>query len=325
MPGTGMLAAEVEPLDPVRVLRDPRACAALAGVAQRLRAAGYDGGPGESVLVAAARGEVVDPGALHRELGDEWWDALLDVGVLVTHRDGDESAFTAKFFPMRSVITLLPRSALGADVVYIGRDSVLLLDAIWRRCGVGGHAVDLGTGNGFIAAALATRFDHVVAADLSERCTSTAQLIPLMNPHLAGRFSAARLDVAAGLRPGAFDVVTANAPWVPEVVGPDGGAPRLFAAGGPTGFELPRRFLDQARSLLAPGGQAFIACMDIELADGRRPVMQHVPLLEAGGVEVQVLDTHLDTPEALALWAAEKAPGSVAARHVVLHLRRPAA
>src|SRR5438552_1815971 len=83
-------------------------------------------------------------------------------------------------------------------------------------------------------AALATRYDHVVAADLSHRCVSTAALIPIVNPHLRSRFSAVEMDVANGLRAGSFDLVTANAPWVPEVVTPDG-PPRLFAAGGPTG------------------------------------------------------------------------------------------
>jgi SAM-dependent methyltransferase len=316
-------ASELQPLDPVRVLRHPQACAALTEVAAELRAARYDGSPDARPLLSAARGEVVAPDALRAALGDDRWAALTDAGVVFVHADGDAAALTAKVFPMRSVLTLLPRSVIGEDIVYLGRDSVLLMDVVWKRGGIGRRAVDLGTGNGFIAAALATRFDHVVAADLSERCAATAQLVTVLNPHLAGRCSAARLDVAAGLRAGSFDLVTANAPWVPEVEGPDGGPPRLFAAGGPTGFELPRRFLDQAVELLAPGGRAFVACMDIELADGRRPVVEHLPVLEAQGVAVEAVDTHLDTPEALAQWAEEKAPGARGARHVVVHLRRP--
>ena len=52
-------------------------------------------------------------------------------------------------------------------------------------------------------------------------------------------------------------------------------SPRRFAAGGPTGFELPRRFIDAAAGLLSPGGRAFIACLDIEFDDGKRFSLRH--------------------------------------------------
>ena len=88
--------------------------------------------------------------------------------------------------------------------------------------------------------------EGLVVADLSARFATTVARVPALNPHLRSRFSVMQMDVANGLRPGSFDLVTVNAPWVPETVGPDGGPPRQFAAGGPMGFELPRRFIDAA-------------------------------------------------------------------------------
>ena len=171
---------------------------------------------------------------------------------------------------------------------------------------------------------LATRYDHVVAADLSPRCAATAAFVPLLNPHLRGRFASVRTDVAAGLRAGSFDLVTANPPWVPETRAPDGGPPRRFAAGGPTGFELPRRFLDAAADLLAPDGRAFVACMDITFDDGRRPLTEHLSALAGRGFEVEAVASPLNQVFDYGSWAAAKAPGAASAAHTVVELRRPA-
>ena len=153
---------------------------------------------------------------------------------------------------------------------------------------------------------------------------STAALVPVVNPHLRSRFAAVQMDVANGLRAGSFDLVTANAPWVPETVGPDGGPPRRFAAGGPTGFELPRRFIDAAAELLAPGGRAFIACLDIAFDDGRRPLLDHLRLVSAPGVEVMINETTLNEIFDYGEWASRKARGATYAKHVVVELRRAA-
>jgi SAM-dependent methyltransferase len=314
---------ELAPLDPARVLDQPRARAAFATIAQHLRDLGYNGGADQDdVLIRAARGEPVERDALQGQLDPETWEALAACGAVFV--DGDHAVLTTKVFPMRSVLTLLPPSDPTSDIVYLGLDSILLFDIVWKRAGIGHLAADLGTGNGFLAAAMATRFDYVVATDLSFRCAATAQMVPVLNRHLAGRVSAAQVDVSAGLRPKMFDLVTANAPWVPETQGPDGGPARLFAAGGPTGFELPRRFLDEGAELLAPGGQAFIACMDIEFEDGARPVQEHVPVLASRGYEVEVIETKLRSAQGFDAWAAERATGAVRARHVVVVVRNPA-
>jgi len=327
---------EIVAMDPARVLADPAGCAALGDIVRRLRAIGYDGSPASAArtngndgdvdphaatLVALGRGEGVARRAVVDALGDDAVAALRRCGALLAI-DG-EMGLSAKVFPMRSVYTLLPHHQEGQDFVYLGRDSVSLFEIVWAARGHGDRAADLGTGNGFIAAALATRYDHVIAADLSHRCVATAAMVPVLNPHLRGRFSAMQLDVANGLRRESFDLVTANAPWVPETKAPDGGEARRFAAGGRTGFELPRRFIDEATDLLAPDGRAFIACSDLGFNDGRRPLREHLPRIEARGFEVRVVETRINELNDFDEWARRKSPGAITGRHVVVEIHRP--
>jgi len=325
----------VDAMDPVRVLRDPHACAAMRDLVGRLRALGYDGSPHatasgepgpEGTLVALARGEVVRDRHVLDALGRDAVEALEGCGALVRAPDEDAAALTAKIFPMRSIYTVLPHHQVDRDVVYLGHDSVALFEIVWAARGLGDRAADLGTGNGFLAAALATRYDHVVAADLSMRCVATAALVPVLNPHVRGRYTAVQMDVTNGLRRGSFDLVTANAPWVPETMGPDGpagNASRRFAAGGPTGFELPRRFIDEAAELLAPGGRAFIACSDITFGDGRRPLVEHLAIVRDRGYDVATIETRINQMNDFDEWARRKAPGAESARHLVVEVRRP--
>jgi SAM-dependent methyltransferase len=327
----------VPALDPARVLADRDACGALEELAGRLRLIGYRGdGPHDGAasppdqmpvdaeartLVDLARGERLPEDAALDALGTDAWDAFERCGAL--HVAAGEVCLAGRVVAMRSVYSLLPTNPAGVDLVYLGPDSIVLFQRVWSARGHGGRAADLATGNGFIAAALATRYDHVVAADISGRCAATAALVAVLNPHLRGRFTAMQMDIAQGLRHGSFDLVTANAPWVPETVAPDGGPPRLFAAGGPTGCELPLQFVDQAAQLLAPGGRAFVACLDVTFGDGRRPVAEHLPAVAASGFEVTSTASPLNDVFDYNTWVAAKAPGAVAADHVVVEVHRP--
>ena len=129
--------------------------------------------------------------------------------------------------------------------------------------------------------------------------------------------------MADGLRPGSFDLVTANTPWVPETLRPGGACPRRFAAGGPSGFELPLRFIDGAADLLAPGGRAFVACMALDFDDGRRPLEDHLAVVRGRGFDTHVTATRANQMFNYPAWAARKVPGTTSARHVVVEIRRP--
>src|SRR5438270_401573 len=91
-----------------------------------------------------------------------------------------------------------------------------------RRCGREPRCG--GAGTGLHTAVLAQRYRVVVATDLSLRAARAARLTLALNGLGAGAVVA---DVANGLRPRSFDLVTANAPWVP--VAAEGGSTRLFA------------------------------------------------------------------------------------------------
>ena len=312
----------VDPLDPARVLSDPEGSAALASLVGRLRSGGaVFSRDSEDPLVTLARGDELDQREAIDALGAPTVQALAGCGALDI--SGTRARLTTRIFGMGAIYTLLPYSRDDLDTVYLGPDSMVFFEIIWAARGFGDRAVDLATGNAFIGAALATRYDHVVAADLSARCAATAALVPILNPHLRGRFSAVRADVTDGLRPGSFDLVTANAPWVPESLPPIDATARRFAAGGPTGFELPRRFVDGAADLLAPGGRAFIACMALDLDDGRRPVEDHLAEVRRRDFDVEVTATRANQVFDYATWAARKLPDAIGARHVVIEIRRP--
>jgi SAM-dependent methyltransferase len=317
------------PLDPSRLLADTGATAAMARLATCLRAARWQGeraddiaeGP-ERAAASLARGEPVGAADAAQVLGDDGLDALRAVGAvgMVEPSEGaGQIRLGATLFPTGRLLSLVPDPGPGLDTVYLGPDTVLLFEVIWERIGLGRRAADLACGNGYLAAALATRFDHVVATDISQRCVAAAACVPVLNPQVADRFATVRSDVASGLRPRSFDVVTANAPWVPEQPA-TGTNERLFAAGGPTGFELPRRFLDDAVELLAPDGRAFVACIDLELDDGRRPLRDHLPDLERREVTVEVVPTRLGGDGGMDSWARQRNPSVATARHVVVVL-----
>jgi release factor glutamine methyltransferase len=118
----------------------------------------------------------------------------------------------------------------------------------------GGRAVDLCTGAGAVAAHLTAEVPGavVVGVDLDLRAAACAR---------RNRVLAVVGDVGhPPLRPGAFDLVTAVAPYVPT------GALRLLPAdvqhyepraaldGGPDGLDLVRQVVAAAARLLGPGG-----------------------------------------------------------------------
>lgn len=122
-----------------------------------------------------------------------------------------------------------------------------------------GRALDLGTGTGCLALALADEaaFEEVVAVDISwqalqlaaENCRSTARPIRLL-----------KSDFAAELHGERFDLLVANPPYLSdaEYAALDGSVrewePRLALASGSDGLDATRRVLSQGIGLLAPGG-----------------------------------------------------------------------
>jgi SAM-dependent methyltransferase len=339
------LSAEVTPtpdltwtgaatLDSATVLADERARADLRSIVVRLRELGVDfGSPVADPDTPRARAmrlaglDALPAGEVERLLGITG-DRLVAHGLAMrTDPDtqGPLLALSFGVFTVRGIAAILPRPAGEADRVYLANDTTWMLELLWPRLRRGARAVDLGAGTGFLAASLTQRFDQVVATDVHPAAAATARLTALVNPQLAGRLHVVRADIAAGLRPGAFDLVTANPPWVPSAAAVDrDGRPVFYADGGATGFELPLRFLHAAADLLAPGGLAAVMCVDGTFTDGRRPVAAACAQLDEDGFTTEIVPTPLARSHpGFEELARNRLPSLAAAGHVCVFVTRP--
>jgi release factor glutamine methyltransferase len=121
--------------------------------------------------------------------------------------------------------------------------------------------VDVGTGSGAIALALAKEFPHaeIHATDISAPALEIAHANAARH-QLESRIHFHRGDLLEGLNPGTFDFVVSNPPYVGESEEDQVQLevrkfePRNAVFSGPTGLEVIERLIPQAHSALTPGG-----------------------------------------------------------------------
>ena len=121
--------------------------------------------------------------------------------------------------------------------------------------------VDVGTGSGCIAIALAKEFPHaeVHATDISPAALEVAQANAARH-QFENRIRFHQADLLQGLDPGAFDLVVSNPPYVGESEADQVQLevrkfePRNAVFAGPTGLEVIERLIPQAHTALKPGG-----------------------------------------------------------------------
>jgi release factor glutamine methyltransferase len=299
---------------------------AIADLGALLRTRGYDLAAGVDAitrvpLFAFALAAPIEVGEARRHVGSELLDRLIDHGV-ATAADG-HAVLGFGVFAAGETYAVVPPQERDGERVYLGADVGDVIGATWRRAVGGDRAADLGTGTGFLAAALARRYRLVVATDLMSRCASTAALTALLNPDVQRRIAVVQADVAGPLREGSFDFVVANPPWVANTELDETGQPCVYADGGPTGFELPRRFLMEGAALLAPGGVAVVCCLELAHEDGRRPLAGAVRALEALGFQVEVEPTAVNDRSGFVERHRARQPGLTSLRHVAVVVRRP--
>lgn len=122
-----------------------------------------------------------------------------------------------------------------------------------------GSAVDLGTGTGCLALALAEEgsFDLVVGVDVSAAALALAEENARLT-RLPVRF--VQGDFGSGLRRGRFDLLVANPPYLTDAehdaLDPSvkSWEPRSALAGGADGLAATRRIFAECLELLTPGG-----------------------------------------------------------------------
>ena len=121
--------------------------------------------------------------------------------------------------------------------------------------------IDLGTGSGCIACAIATEHPgaRVVAVDVSPDAVQLARDNVAMLG-LVGRVTVEESDLFSALAPTRADLVVSNPPYLPggliDLLAPEVSRydPRLALDGGVDGLDVIGRLVDEAPRWLAPGG-----------------------------------------------------------------------
>jgi release factor glutamine methyltransferase len=127
------------------------------------------------------------------------------------------------------------------------------------------HIVDVGTGSGCIALALAREFSQAVihATDISPAALEVAHANAARH-QLENRIHFHQTDLLQGLDPGMFDFVVSNPPYVGDSEQDQVQLevrkfePRNAVFAGPTGLEVIERLIPQAHAALKPGGWLII-------------------------------------------------------------------
>lgn len=151
-------------------------------------------------------------------------------------------------------------------------------------------AIDVGTGSGCIACALASeRADlHVVAIDVSPAAAAVARE-NVRALDLAGRVTVVAADLFAGLRDIRADLIVSNPPYLPSALMPELPPevrihePRLALDGGSDGLAVIRRIATAARPYLRPSG-----ALVVETAGGDQTSAAATLLRAAGWDQVAV-------------------------------------
>ena len=263
---------------------------------------------------------------VRRSLDGAAFDALVHDGVLELDAERSEVTSRARLLTSPKLVLAAPDAGHRPDMVYIGPDSPLLVEAALRLAPRGERAVDLGTGTGFLAAALSRRYRCVVATDVLHRAAEAARDTMMLNDRPPGHvWLSVCTDLTGGLRPRSFDLVGANTPWVPAST--DGEAPvSTYAHGGRDGVELPARFLTEGAALLRPGGIAVLLALHVERTDGGRPLVERCGTLEREGFSVAVIPTPLNaTFPDLSAKTRARCPELVEVVHVAVVIGAPPA
>lgn len=137
-------------------------------------------------------------------------------------------------------------------------ETELLVELTLERAAPGARVLDLGTGSGAIAVALACERSDlaIVGTDISEAVLAVAR----RNVRDQGAaVELLRSDWFEALAPGRFDLIVANPPYVAEndahlEQGDVRFEPRLALLGGEDGLDCIRKITAHAQSRLRPGG-----------------------------------------------------------------------
>lgn len=177
------------------------------------------------------------------------------------------------------------------------RSGVLLAEALASiplpsRPGAPPRALDMGTGSGIGALALARAGFSVVAVDVNPEAVRCARVNALLN-RLEGQVDVREGDLFGPVGDGRFDVVAFNPPFFD-------GAPSDLHDAAWRGTGVFERFAAELPERLAPGGVALVLLSDLG------PEERQIDALRAAGLEVEHRASRQWTRERLTVWAARR-------------------
>lgn len=181
--------------------------------------------------------------------------------LIAARARGEPLAYVVGRHPFRTLELRTDRRALIPRPETEGLVDIVLTWAHERRGSEAawGTAVDVGTGSGCIALALAAegRFDRVVAV---ERCRRACALARENIDDGGAAVHLVRGDLLAGVARGSIDVLVSNPPYLTEDEydrldsGVRSHEPRAALVGGPDGLGVIHRLLHDGLRCLRPGG-----------------------------------------------------------------------
>lgn len=172
---------------------------------------------------------------------------------------------------------------VGPDVLIPRSDTEVLVEEALRRLQQGGSMLDVGTGSGAIAIAVASERPavDVTAIDCSRPALTVARANAEMHG-LSGRITCREGDLAA-LPAGPYDLVVSNPPYIAEsewaglMAEVRDHEPRIALHGGIDGLDAYRHLARQAMTVLKPGGWLLV-----EVGAGQADVVRE--LFEQAGL-----------------------------------------
>ncbi|HVC91815.1 MAG TPA: peptide chain release factor N(5)-glutamine methyltransferase [Acidobacteriaceae bacterium] len=186
-------------------------------------------------------------------------------GTPIQHLTGEQEFFSLPFH-------------VGPDVLIPRPETEHLVEAAIARLQhhPAPRTVDVGTGSGAIAVALAHALPHaeIVALDISPAALGVAMRNAQRN-HVAHRIRFVESDLLAAVQGESFDAIVSNPPYIafserptlPIEVREHEPALALFA--GPTGLEFYQRLIPAAHPLLVSGGWLLM-----EIGHGQRDAIR---------------------------------------------------
>jgi len=174
-------------------------------------------------------------------------------------------------------------------MIYTPREDSYLIENQVKKYAKDKSFLDIGTGSGILAfAAQSSGAKSVLATDINQESVNSVNKIKIPS------IQAVQSDLFSNIK-GKFDLITFNPPYLPQDKNEDEKS-ALITTGGKLGDELILRFLNDARSHLAPNGNILL------LLSSLTPRERILPALKNKHLNHEIIDRQKLFMESLEVW-----------------------